>query len=83
MEKEKAEKASLLLLKIYYAEKRLKFFEHTKEFCKIKFKDEDGEEFVHEFTYETDNEEVKLIRDYIHNLLTMKIAKLTEELKTL
>jgi len=83
MEKEKAVKASEILAKINQAEKRLKIFENTKEFCKIKFRGENGAEVEHEFSYETDNDEVKLIRDYVNNLLKMKVAKLTDELKAL
>mgnify|MGYP001580167822 CR=1 FL=1 len=83
MEKEKAVKASEILAKIDQAEKRLKIFENTKEFCKIRFRGENGAEAEHEFSYEKDKEEVKFIRDYVHTLLTMKIAKLTAELNVL
>ena len=83
MEKEKAVKASEILAKIDQAEKRLKVFENTKEFCKIKFRGENGAEVEHEFSDDKDNDEVKLIRDYVHNLLKMKIAKLADELKAL
>jgi DNA integrity scanning protein DisA with diadenylate cyclase activity len=83
MEKEKAVKASEILAKINQAEKRLKIFENTKEFCEIKFRGENGAEVEHEFSYKNDNDEVKLIRDYVHNLLKMKIAKLMDELNAL
>ena len=83
MEKGKAVKASEILAKIDQAEKRLKFFENTKEFCRIKFRGENGAEVEHEFSYEKDNDDVKFIRDYVHNLLTMKITKLTDELNAL
>lgn len=79
MEYEKAVQASELVQKLIKAEKRLSDFDSTKEFCKIIFKGENGNEINHEFTYDKDELETRSIREHVRSILSMRVSQLTEK----
>lgn len=82
MNREQAHKAASLIARIAEAERQLKIFENTKEFCKVIFRSENGSE--KEYHFETDEkEDVQRIRQYTQAILVSKIVKLSEELDNL
>lgn len=82
MNREQAHKAASLISRIAEAERQLKIFENTKEFCKVIFRGENGSD--REYIFQTDEQEdVQRIRQYTQAILLSKIVKLSEELDNL
>lgn len=83
MDRDIALKASEILSKIKDSENRIAKFYSTREFCSVVFRGENGNEKLHEFTFETSPKETREIRKIIGELLQSELSSLNDQLKTL
>jgi len=86
MEYEKAVQAQELVHKLKIAEQRLSDFDSTKEFTKITFEGENGNEnsrVFHLFHYEKDELETRSIRDHVRGILSMRVQQLKNAIKNI
>ena len=84
MKYEQAKRVTEIVSEIERLEKQTERFNNTKEFCKISFRGENGNEREFSFSVdETDKELRQELRTLVADKLKMRLEKLMRELDTM